>query len=246
MRIWFGLIIVAAAALRDRHGLRVVRLLAAEQHRRARLGPDPADVDGRGLGLPLRRRLAPRRPARPAAEAAPGDGRAQRRPLLRRRRLAPVRLPRGGRAEGLHERDVHRRRRHRRPRRPLQRAAARRRLRLRPLGPATGQPLGREHRCRDRRDGALRPAPQHAELPLPRGVDHGRAVPRRLRLRRRVRAELAGHLGRGPQGACSRASPTPVSRRPRRASRGSPGWRSTTTRWSTCRASGGWSPRSAA
>ena len=122
------------AALRDRHDLRVVRLLAAEQHRRARLGPDPADVDGRGLGLPLRRRLAPRRSARPAAEAAPGHGRAQRRPLLQRRRLAPVRLPRAGGAEGLHERDVHRRRRHRRSRRPLQRAAARRRLRLRPTG----------------------------------------------------------------------------------------------------------------
>ena len=140
MRIWLRPDHRRGAALRDRPGLRVVRLLAAEQHRRARLGPDPADGDGRGLGLPLRRRLAPRRPARAAAEAAPGHGRAQRRPLLQRRRLAPLRLPRGGGAEGLHERDVRRRRRHRRPRRPLQRAAARRRLRLRPLGPATGQP----------------------------------------------------------------------------------------------------------
>ena len=61
-----------------------------------------------------------------------------------------------------------------------------------------------------------------------------------------VRAELPGHLGRGPQGPVQGRTPTPASRRPRRASRASPGWRSTTTRWSTCRASGGSSPRSAA
>ena len=86
-----------------------------------------------------------------------------------------------------------------RRRRPLQRAAARRRLRCRPLGPASRQPLGREHRRGHRPDGALRPAAQHAQLPLPQGLDHGRAVPRRLRLRLAVRAELAGHLGRRPQ-----------------------------------------------
>ena len=200
LRIWFGLIAVVAVLFGLGMIFELVRLLADEQHRRARNRPDRADGDGGRMGLPVHRRLAPRRPPRPAAEAAPGDGRHQRAALLHRRRLTAVRLARGGGAEGLHERDVHRRRRDRRPRRALQRAAARRRLRLGPLGAAAGQPLGGEHRRRDRRDGALRPAAQHAQLPLRRGVDHGRAVPRRLRLRRAVRAQLADHVGRGPQG----------------------------------------------
>ncbi len=68
-----------------------------------------------------------------------------------------------------------------------------------PVGPASRQPVGGEHRRRDRRDRALRPAAQHAQLPLPQGLDHGRAVPRRLRLRLGVRAELAVHVGRRPQ-----------------------------------------------
>ena len=68
--------------------------------------------------------------------------------------------------------------------RPLQRAAARRRLRRRPLGPAPRQPHGGQHRRRHRQDGPVRPAAQHAELPVRQGLGHGRAVPRRLRLRR--------------------------------------------------------------
>ena len=125
------------------------------------------------------------------------------------------------------------------PRRPLQRAAARRRLRQGPLGTAARQHHGREHRRRHRQDDPVRPAAQHDELPVRRGLGDGRAVPRHLRLRR-LRAEQPVHLGRRPQG------PVQGLRQPR--CRGDHGGgrghhraaRSTTTRWSTCRASAAW------
>ncbi len=222
LRIWLGLIVTVVLLLGLGHAVELVRVLAAQQHLRARAGPDRADRDGGRLGAAVHGRLAAGRPAGPAAEAAARDGRHQRGAVLQRRRHPAVRLPRRRRAEGLPQRDVHRWRGHRCDRRPLQRPAARRRLRLGPLGPAAGQHVGGEHRRRDRRDGALRPAAQHAELPLRQGLDHGRAVPRRLRLRQRVRAELTVHVGRGPQGTVQGRRRTPVSRRPAPRSRASP------------------------
>ena len=67
-------------------GLRLLRLLAGQQHLLPGPGPAGADGAGRRVGLPVRRRLAPGRPAGAAAEAAAGDGRHQRRALLHRRR----------------------------------------------------------------------------------------------------------------------------------------------------------------
>ena len=211
-------------ALRARDGLRLVRLLVAQQHRACWAGADRADADGGRLGATCsstRGAWATRsRCARSSAWRWSGINGVLCFTVAGGLLFASHVV---GGAEGLHERHVHRRPGDRRPRRPLQRAAPRRRLRRRPLGPAPRQPVGRQHRRRDRRDGAVRAAAQHAQLPVPRGLDHGRAVPGRLRLRRPVRAQLAGHVGRRPQEPLQGRAPTPASRRPRKASRGSPG-----------------------
>ncbi len=144
---------------------------------RARLRPAAA-VRPRGrVGVAVHGRLASRTAAAAAPEAASGDGRPERRAVLRGGGVAAVRLARGGGAEGLHQHDVRQRPGQRGPRRPLQRAAARRGLWLGPLGPAPGQPDGGEHRRGHRPDGPVRAAAQHAELPVPHGLGDGRPVP---------------------------------------------------------------------
>ena len=67
---------------------------------------------------------------------------------------------------------------------------------------------GRQHRRRDRPDRADRPAPQHGELPVRRGLGDGRAVPGRLRLRRLL-PQRRQHLGRRPHRAVHGLRATP-------------------------------------
>ena len=92
--------------------------------------------------------------------------------------------------------------------RPLQRAAARRRLRRRPLGAAAGLADRRQHRRGHRPDRADRPAAQHGELPVRRGLGDGRAVPRRVRLRRLL-PQRRQHLGARTTPSCSPKSKNP-------------------------------------
>ena len=168
--------------------------------------------DGGRLGLAVRRRLAARRAAGAAAEAAPGDGRHQRRALLL---ASPGRLLFAshvvGRAEGLHQRDVHRRPRHRRHTTAATTCCcsaatpAPDRWGLRPDS-LTVASIDAEHR----QDGAVRAAAQHAELPVRQGLDHGTSSSRTATTAAtQLRAELAVHLGRATTRRCSRASTNP-------------------------------------
>ena len=174
-------------------------LLPGQQHVHARTAAAGAVRRRRRLGAAVLRRLASRPAARAAAEAAARGGRAQQRAGVLRGGLAAVRRAHGRGAADVHRHDVRRRPGDRGDPRPLQRAAARRRLRRRPLGPAPRQPLGGEHRPGDRPRHPVRAAAQHDELPVRRGLDHGRAVPGRLRLRG-LRAEQPRHLGGRQQG----------------------------------------------
>ena len=147
-------------------------------------------VDAWRLGQPLTLSLNHRR-------AVVGR---QRRALLLGRRHPAVRRPPRRRAARLHPDHVRGRRGHLRPPRPLQRAAARRRLRRRPLGPAARLDDGRQHRRGDRPHGARRAAPQHGRLPVRQGLGDGQAVPEGLRLRGLL-PQRRQHLGPGPHRA---------------------------------------------
>ena len=97
----------------------------------------------------------------------------------------------------------------------------------------------------DRPHRADRAAAQHGELPVRRGLGDGRAVPRRVRLRRLL-PQRRQHLGRRPHRAV-RGSRDPRHRRHHDGGRGHHRTaRSTTGRWSTSRASSSWSTPSAA
>ena len=152
------------------------------------------------LGTALLRRLASRPAARAAAEAAARGGRAQRRALPSR---SPARCcsPRTWwRCSATSSPRCSATGRPPMPPRPLQRAAARRRLGRRPLGAAARQHLRGEHRRRRPAAPILFGLPRNmTELPVRRGLGDGRAVPRRLR--REARAQQPGHLGRRQQGA---------------------------------------------
>ena len=169
-----------------------------------RLGADGAR--GR-LGAAVLRRLADRPAADPLDGAPPRRGRRQRRALPRRGRARCSSAPTWS-ASSAHlmltmfgDGEVERR-----PRRPLQRAAARRRLRRRPLGPAPGLDDDRQHRRRDRPDRADLAAAQHGELPVRPGLGDGRAVPRRLR---RATTSTASAPGPTTTPSCSRSSEHP-------------------------------------
>ena len=194
-------------------GLRLARLRLLARHRhRSLLGLLRLVLMAarRRLGRPVRRRLAARPAADPRAcqhrRAVVGvNGAAQphgrRDPALRR---AP-----GRRAARLHHHHVRRRRRVRRPRTaattcccsaatPAPAAGGCGRTRM------TVASIDAEHRP----DRADRPAAQHGELPVRRGLGDGRAVPRRVRLRGLL-PQRRQHLGAATTPSCSATSENP-------------------------------------
>ena len=192
-----------------RAGLARLRRFLACNTVHARAGPARADASlAVGWARALRRRLAPRPAARAAAEAAAGDGRAQRRCCASRSparccsprtwsrssatssprcsATAPPPTPTHGRYNVL----------------LLGGDSGADRWGLRPdsitvasIDEETGH------------DRPVRPAAQHGELPVRRGLGDGRAVPRRLRLRG-LRPELRSTPGRPTTRRCSRAPTT--------------------------------------
>ena len=222
LRLWFALLLAVAgclvvAAVHHEFAFWLVSDLGALQTVRFALMALAVAwaalfFDAWRLGQPLTLRMGHRR-------AAVGD---QRHPLLLGRRGAALRRAPGRRPALLHPDHVRLRRRVGRPRRPLQRAAARRRLGRRPLGAAARLDHRRQHRRRDRPHRADLAAAQHAELPLRQGLGHAPAVPAGLRLRA-LHAQRRQHLGAGQQGAVRQVQ-DPRRSTPRSwPSRGSPG-----------------------
>ena len=107
----------------------------------------------------------------------------------------------------------------RRPRRPLQRAAHGRRLRRRPLGAAAGLDDGRQHRRRDRQDGAGLAAAQHAELPVPPRARSCTSSSRRASTARHCMLNGVDTWALDNKGAVRQGSKTPAST-PRSGRRG--------------------------
>ena len=200
------MVVAGVVVARDRCGPPPVRVLARLRHGRARGAAIRADRAGRRLGLPDHRRLADRAAADAHLPAPPRRRRAQRAALLLGRRARCCSARTWSPSSATSSRPCSATARPWAHRRPLQRGAARRRRRGRALGPATRLDHDRQHRRRHRQDGPDQPAAQHDELPLRRGLGHGRAVPGRLRRRLPQRRQ---HLGRRPH------QPVPQVRQPR-------------------------------
>ena len=102
----------------------------------------------------------------------------------------------------------------RRDPRPLQRPAARRRLRRGPLGPAAGQPHGGQHRRGHRQGDPVRAAAQHDRTSRsPRARSWTSSSPTATTATT-CELEQPLDLGPGQQGAVQRATTTPASRPP--------------------------------
>ncbi len=185
--------------------------------------PDPADRARDRLGGAVRGRL----PARPAADArtqTPADHQHRSTGLL-------IVLVVGAADLGQHDRvdasvtsspRVRQREEVRGGQGPVQRAAARRRLRRGPDRHPAGQHHAGQHRREHRPDRADRPAAEHGQVPFPAGTAMDKEFPERLPvegLRRRTACSTASTPTARATSSSSPASRTRASRRPSRRSR---------------------------